>query len=211
MDLLVSTYIKLGIISVGIATGYRREQVLTTANHHFWYFLLVAFAGEILDIVMARLLCNNYPYYHVFRPLYYALLTLALSSEMGKLKKTFILSIPITWIIALLNAVYLQPPDRQLNTLIIIISSVLLILQVLFYVAFLFENHNWKETIYHYSFWIAMGILINSISSFLSLGIYNFIEGEGQSALVPILIVSEWLFYGSFIVNFILQKQKAET
>ena len=87
MDLLVSTYIKLGIISVGIATGYRREQVLTTANHHFWYFLLVAFAGEILDIVMARLLCNNYPYYHVFRPLYYALLTLALSSEMGKLKK----------------------------------------------------------------------------------------------------------------------------
>ena len=56
-----------------------------------------------------------------------------------------------------------------------------------------------------------MGILINSISSFLSLGIYNFIEGEGQSALVPILIVSEWLFYGSFIVNFILQKQKAET
>jgi len=117
----------------------------------------------------------------------------------------------VTWIIALINAIYFQHPDRQLNTLVIIIISVLLILQVLFYVAFLFENHNWKETIYHHSFWIAMGILINSISSFLSLGIYNFIEGEGQKALVPILIVSEWLFYSSFIINFILQKQKAET
>jgi hypothetical protein len=211
MDLAISTYIKLTLIGLGIAIGFYREPVLTAANRLFWIFLIVAFACEVLEYMMAKYFKMNFPLYHVFRPLYYVLYTMALSTEMGYLKKTFLLSIPLVILAAFVNGYYFQSPIKVLNTVIISLTSVLLILQVLFYIAFIFEKHNWQETIYNYSFWIAMGLLMQSITSFLTMGIYNFLEKDGQEAIIPYLIVSEWIFYSAFILNLAIQKHKTDT
>ncbi|GAO42951.1 hypothetical protein [Flavihumibacter petaseus] len=211
MNLFIATCVKLGIIGIGIAVGAARNKSLTDANRMFWLFLLVAFAGEVLEFMMGRIFVNNYVYHHVFRPLYYAFLTLALANEMGRLRKPFLITIPVVAILAFLNAMYLQPPDKTFNTLIIVLTCLLLILQVLFYIAQLFDHHNWQETAYQYSLWIALGILIHSISSFLTLGIYNVMKQDGHRMTVPFLVISEWLFYGSFVLNFWLQHKSPTT
>ncbi|MBZ5857037.1 hypothetical protein [Flavihumibacter profundi] len=208
MDLTIATYIKLAIIGLGILVGFSRQSSFSEANRLFWLFLLVAFAGEILESLMSKYFRNNFPLYHVFRPLYFILLTLALSEEMGRFKKLFQLTIPIVVIAALLNGLFFQSPIKELNTVIITLISIFLVLQVLFYIAILFEHYSWHETIYFHSFFICLGILINSISSFLTLGVYNFLEGDGQNSIILFLIISEWIFYSSFILNFVIQKKK---
>jgi hypothetical protein len=208
MDLMILTFIKFAIIIVAIIIGLFRHATLNEANRIFWLFLFVALAGEILDPLLARYFRNNFPIYHVFRPLYYTFLTLAISNEMKRLKTIYIISIPLVIIAAFLNAKFMQPPDLALNTIIINLISVLLILQVLFYIAILFEEHSWEETMHYHSFWIAIAILIHSIASFLSLGIHNFLDDEGQDVVVNVQAFSEFIFYGSFSLNFMLQKTK---
>jgi hypothetical protein len=211
MDLMILTYIKFVIISLGICVGFLRLSVLNESNKIFFIFLFVALAGEILEPLLGHYFSTNFPIYHIFRPLYYAILTLALSTEMTRLKKVFLASIPLVIIAAFLNAWFLQPPEKALNTIIINLASVLLILQVLFYIAILFEEHTWEQTIYYYSFWIAIAILIHSIASFLSLGIHNLLDADGQDAVVLVQAYSEFVFYASFILNFLLQKKRPNT
>lgn len=211
MDLWTSTLVKFSIVAAGLTVGYIREEKLTETNRLFWLFLAVAGGGEVLEWVMAYYLKNNFPFYHVFRPLTYGLLTYVITTELGKLKKIFRLTIPLVWIAAYLNATYLQQPKETLNTVIISLTCLLHILQVLFYIALLFDRYNWHQTLYQYSFWIAMGLLIHSIISFLTLGIHNFLETDGQKAVIPFLIISEWLFYASFVLNFLLQKKQPDT
>lgn len=211
MDFWISTIIKLSLVAAGITVGYIRESKLTEANRIFWLFLVVSGGGEILEWLMAYYLKNNFPFYHVFRPLFYGLLTYAMTIELGKLKKIFRLSIPVIWIAAYLNGKYFQQPNLHLNTVIISLTCLLQILQVLFYIAMLFDKYNWHQTLYHYSFWIAMGILIHSIISFLTLGIHNFLETDGQKAVISFLIISEWIFYASFVVNLLVQKRQPES
>jgi hypothetical protein len=208
MDLMILTNIKLTIICLGIIIGFLRLSILSEANRIFFIFLFVALAGEILEPLLGKYFSTNFPIYHIFRPLYYSILTLAISCEMNRLKNVYLASIPIVIIAAFLNAWFLQPPEKALNTIIINMVSVLLILQVLFYIAILFEEHSWEQTMYHYSFWIAIAILIHSISSFLSLGIHNLLDSEGQDAVVQVQAYSEFVFYGSFSLNFLMQKQR---
>ena len=208
MDFWTSTLIKFGIVATGITVGYIRENKLTETNRLFWLFLSVAGAGEILEWLMAAYFKNNFPLYHIFRPLTYGLLTYALTIELGKLKKIFRLTIPLVWIAAYLNGHYLQDPYKHLNTVIISITCLLHILQVLFYIALLFDRYNWNQTLYQHSFWIAMGLLIHSIISFLTLGIHNFLETDGQKAVISFLIISEWIFYASFALNLLIQKNE---
>ncbi len=205
---VIGTLVKLALIVIALIVGFIREEKLSNANRLFLFFLVVALPGEIMDALMARIYENNFLYYHTYRPIYYALLTIALLGEMGRLKNALKLSIGFVYVAAILNGYYLQPPTTSLNTIIIVLTCLLLIIQILFYIARLFDRNNWQETIHQYSFWIAMGILINSISSFLSMGIHNFLSREGQVKVIPILIVSEWLFYLSFIINFTLQKKR---
>lgn len=208
MNLTIATFLKIGIISMGVMVGFLKEQQLTAANKRFWIFLIVALASEILESIMARAFRNNFPLYHIFRPLFYILLTIALSLELYRFRHFFLLTIPVVVAAALIDAIYFQPILTQLNTLVISLISLFLVLQVLFYVAVLFENFNWQETLYNHSFFIALGILVHSISSFLTLGIYNFLEADGQNTIINYLIVSEWIFYGSFALNFIIQKKQ---
>lgn len=211
MNLVILTYIKYVLICLGIGVGFLRLSILSESNKVFFIFLFVALAGEILEPLIGRNFGTNFPIYHIFRPLYYSILTLALSLEMTRLKKVYLASIPIVIIAAFLNARFLQPPDKALNTIIINLASVLLILQVLFYIAILFEEHTWEQTMYYYSFWIAIAILIHSIASFLSLGIHNLLDAEGQDAVVLVQAYSEFVFYASFILNFLLQKKRPNT
>ncbi len=210
MNLFISTCIKLGIITLGIAVGFARQKQLSSANRMFWIFLLVALGGEILESLMGHYYGINYVYYHVFKPLYYTFLTLAFSSELGKLKNAFLVSIPTVMVLAILNGIFLQPPDKSFNTLIIVLICLLQVLQVLFYTARLFDRHNWQETMYQHSLWIALGLLVYSITSFLTLGIHNFLQLDGHKMVVPFLIVSEWIFYASFVLNFWIQQSRPE-
>lgn len=211
MNLIVGTCVKLSIITIGIAVGYAREKHLSAANRMFWLFLLVALAGELLEVLMGRYYGINYVYHHVFRPLYYTFLTLALSHEIGKPKTIFLISIPVVILLAVLNGLFLQPPDSSFNTIIIILTCLLLILQVLFYIARLFEEANWNEMMYHYSLWIALGIMIHSITSFLTLGAYNVLKLDGHKMVVPLLVISEWIFYASFVFNFCVQAPRQKS
>lgn len=211
MDLMILTYIKLAIICLGITIGFLRLSILSESNRIFFIFLFIALAGEVLEPMLGLYFSTNFPIYHVFRPLYYSILTLAISYEMTRLKKVYLASIPFVIIAAFLNAWFLQPPEKALNTIIINLASVLLILQVLFYIAILFEEHSWEQTMYYYSFWIAIAILIHSISSFLSLGIHNLLDAEGQDAVVQVQAYSEFVFYSSFSLNFLLQKKRPAT
>lgn len=208
MDLTVLTYIKIAIICIGITIGFLKHGILTETNRIFWIFLFSALAGEILDPLMGIYFQNNFVLYHVFRPLNYAILTIALAFDIPRLRKAYLATIPVVFLAAYLNGIYLQPPKEVLNTIIINLTSVLLILEVLFYIAILFEQNNWESTIYFYSFWIALATLIYSISSFLSLGIHNFLDEAGQDVVVLVQAYSEFVFYGAFVVNFILQKKR---
>lgn len=207
MIYLITTIIKICIIVLGIIIGFARENKLNRTNYDFLIILIVAGAGELLEWLMAKYYFHNFVYYHVFRPLFYTLITLALAPHLGKMKRSFRLSIIFVWIAAYFNARYLQPPQDSLNTVIISLTCLLHILAVLFYVARLFDRYSWNETMYHHSFWIAIGILLHSISSFLTLGLHNFLGADGHKLVTHVLIVSEWLYYASFIVNFSLQKQ----
>jgi hypothetical protein len=207
MDLMSLTYIKLSIVCLGIIVGFVRLSALNTTNRIFWLYLFVALAGELLEPMLGYYFPTNFPIYHVFRPLYYTILTIALANEMKKLQKLYLYSIPVVIIAAFLNAHYLQPPDKALNTIIINLVSVLSILQVLFYIASLFEENSWEGTMHNYSFFIAIAILINSIASFLSLGIHNFLDAAGQDAVIMVQAISEFVFYGAFILNFMLPKK----
>lgn len=210
MNLTIATYCKFGIISLGVITGFLKADKLTEANKRFWIFLIVALASEILESIMARAFRNNFPLYHVFRPLFYVLLTIALTLELDRFRNYFLLTIPVVIAAALIDAFYFQPVLTQLNTLVISLISLFMVLQVLFYVAVLFEKYSWQETLYYHSFFIALGILIHSITSFLTLGIYNFLEADGQTSIINYLIVSEWIFYSSFVLNFFIQKKKVQ-
>lgn len=206
MSYWTATLIKLSIIVAGIFVGFVRERDLTPVNFRLFIYLLVAGAGELLEWLMGIYYNHNFVYYHVFKPLFYTLITLAFSSELGKLKVGFRLSILVVWIAAYLNAKYLQQPATSLNTLIISLTSVLQVLQVLFYIARLFDRYNWNDTLYRHSFWAAIGILIHSIVCFLTLGLHNALGGEGQQFVTNFMIGSEWLFYTSFAVTLLVQK-----
>jgi uncharacterized protein YhhL (DUF1145 family) len=206
MNYWTTTLIKFLVIGIGIAIGFAREKKLNRTNYNFLIFLVVAAGGELLDWLMAYYYKHNFVYYHVFRPLFYTLITLALAEELGRMKRSFRLSILFVWIAAYFNAKYLQPPDDSLNTVIISLTCLLHILQVLFYIARLFDQYNWNETIFRHSFWIAIGILLHSIISFLTLGLHNVLGGDGQKLVTNFLIVSEWLFYASFAINMLVQK-----
>lgn len=206
MNYWTTTLIKCCIIGIGLLIGFARENKLNRTNHSFLIYLLVAGAGEILEWLMAVYYNHNFVYYHVFRPLFYTLITLALAEELGRMKVVFRLSILVVWIAAYINALYLQPPDTSLNTVIISLTCLLHVLQVLFYIARLFDQYTWNETIYRHSFWIAIGILLHSIISFLTLGLHNVLGGDGQKLVTNFLIISEWLFYASFAVNLLVQK-----
>lgn len=203
----IATIIKLSIIGLGISIGFARENKLNRTNYFFLIILVVAGAGELLEWLMAQYYKHNFVYYHVFRPLFFTLITLALAPHLGRMKRSFRLSIIFVWIAAYFNGRYLQPPEDSLNTVIISLTCLLHILAVLFYIARLFDKYSWNETIYQHSFWIAIGILLHSISSFLTLGLHNFLGADGQKMVTHVLIVSEWLYYASFVVNFSLQKQ----
>ena len=207
MNYWIATVIKLSIIVLGIIVGFSRENKLNRTNYNFLLILIVAGAGELLEWLMAQYYNHNFVYYHVFRPLFYTLITLALAPHLGKMKRSFRLSIIFVWIAAYFNARFLQPPENSLNTVIISLTCLLHILAVLFYTARLFDRYSWNETMYQHSFWIAIGILLHSISSFLTLGLHNFLDADGQQMVTYILIISEWLYYISFIINFSLQKK----
>ncbi|HPZ87719.1 MAG TPA: hypothetical protein PLQ32_06430 [Flavihumibacter sp.] len=202
----LGTVIKFIIITAGIAVGFWKKDKLSAANQVFWIFLIVAAGCETLDVLMGKYYGNNRVYYHVSKPLTYALLTLALSNEIGRTKNFFLWSILLVVILSALNAYFLQSPGTDLNTNIIVLTSLLLILQVLFFIARLFEEANRQQMMYEHSFWIALGILILSITSFLTLGLYNVLMQEGHAKIIPYLIISEWIFYGAFLVNFLVQK-----
>lgn len=206
MNYWIATIIKLSIIGIGISIGFARENKLTRTNYMFLLLLVVSGAGEVLEWSMAQNHKNNFVYYHVFRPLLYTLITLAIAPELGRMKKSFRLSIPLVWIAAYFNAQYLQHSYHSLNTVIISLTCLLQILAVLFYIARLFDQYTWHETIYYNSFWIAIGILLHSIISFLTLGLHNFLGYDGQLMVTNYLIVSEWLYYISFAINFYIQK-----
>ncbi|ULQ56872.1 hypothetical protein KJS94_01505 [Flavihumibacter rivuli] len=203
----LGTYIKLGIIGAGILIGFLQNEKLTTANRTFWFFLVIAGSFEILERMMGVIFQNNFPLYHVARPLFYGILTWGLATGLGRFRKLFLLTVPLVWLAAWLNARTLQPPATTLNTIVITFTSLLLILQVLLYVTRLFEYEDWNTIMYRGSFWIVLGILINSISSFLTLSIYNSILNRGNDLTFPILVITEWLFYLSFSLNFILQSK----
>ncbi len=204
---LTGTLVKLLIILLALVVGVRREGKLTVTNRIFLLFLVVALPCEIMDYMMGRIYRTNFLYYHVFRPLYYALMTIALAEEMGKMKRLFRASIPLVFVAAVLSAFFLQSPTQGLNTIVIILISMLQIIQSLLYIARLFDRYNWEQTLHEFSFWIAIAILLHSISSFLSLGIHNLISPESQEKVIRVLIISEWIFYLSFVVNFAVQKQ----
>ncbi len=206
MDESLGTVIKFIIILAGITAGFREREKLSAANQVFWIFLIVAAGCETLDVLMGKYYGNNRVYYHVSKPLAYALLTLALSYEIGRSRIFFLWSIPVVVLLSVLNGIYLQSPGTDLNTNIIVLTSLLLILQVLFFIARLFEEANRQQMMYEHSFWIALGILILSITSFLTLGLYNVLMQDGHARIIVYLIVSEWIFYGAFLVNFLVQK-----
>lgn len=206
MDVALGNGIKFTIIAAGIAVGFVREKKLSRSNHLFWVFLIVAAGCETLDISLGRYYGSNYVFYHVCRPMNYCLLTLGLSYEIGRARRFFLFTIPVVVLLAILNAYYLQAPDKDLNTNIIVLTSLLLILQVLFFIARLFEEANRQEMMYGHSFWIGLGIMVVSITSFLTLGLYNVIQVDGQAMIITYLIISEWVFYGSFVLNFLVQK-----
>lgn len=206
MDLMILTYVKFSIICLGIIIGFIRNSVLTETNRIFWLSLFVALAGEVMDPLLAIYYRNNFVVYHIFRPLNYTILTIALANEIVRFKTLYLTTIPLVILAAILNAIYLQAPNQVLNTIIINLTSVLMILQVLFYIAVIFEKNNWDATIYYHSFWIAMAILIYSIASFLSLGIHNFLDAAGQAIVVQVQAYSEFVLFGGFVLNFMLQK-----
>jgi hypothetical protein len=200
------TLVKFCIIGAGLVIGFSREKKLNAVNYKFLIFLLISGAGEVMEWLMAYYYKHNFVYYHVFRPLFYTLITLALADELGRLRMVFRLSIPVVWIAAYINAAYLQPMDVSLNTIIISLTCVLQILQVLFYIARLFDEYSWSDTLFRHSFIIAIGILLHSIISFLTLGLHNVLGGDGQKMISLFLVVSEWLFYASFAINLLMQK-----
>ena len=206
MDESLGTVVKFIIIIAGITAGFREREKLSAANQVFWIFLIVAAGCETLDVLMGKYYGNNRVYYHVGKPLAYALLTVGLSYEIGRSRNFFLWSIPVVVLLSVLNGIYLQSPGTDLNTNIIVLTSLLLILQVLFFIARLFEEANRQQMMYEHSFWIALGILILSITSFLTLGLYNVLMQDGHARIIVYLIVSEWIFYGAFLVNFLVQK-----
>ena len=208
MSLNDMTWIKIFIVCIGIIIGFMRFTFFNESTRIFWLFLFVALVFEIMDPLMSKYFGINFLVYHMFRPLLYVFLTVALSLELSRFKKIYLASIPVVLIAAFLNGYYFQPPDVALNTIIINLISVLSILQVLFYIAILFEEHSWNETMYYYSFWIAMATLLHSIASFLSLGIHNLLKEDGQAVVVWVQAWSEFVFYGAFSVNFLMQKKR---
>ncbi|MFT4023086.1 MAG: hypothetical protein QM664_04780, partial [Flavihumibacter sp.] len=156
MNESIGTVVKFIIIIAGIAVGFQKKDNLSAANFIFWIFLIVAAGYETLDILMGTYYGNNRVYYHVSKPLTYTLLTLAMSYEIGRARKFFLLTIPAVLVLSVLNGIYLQSPGTDLNTNIIVLISLLLILQVLFFIAKLFEEANRQQMMYEHSFWIAL-------------------------------------------------------
>lgn len=195
----------------GVGIGFSYFQKLSRSSKWLLLLLLLTFASELLADYFAHKLHNNLFVYHIFNPIQFTLILLSYNYELKK--KWIYAIIPLAVIFSILNSFFFQHYKSNLNSNFLNIESVFFVLITLIFIKKLMESYKENDLFMEFPlFIISLGLLVFSIISILTFGMYNYFEtikdNENIYSFLNILrLLSNYIFYISFTLAF-LSKQK---
>lgn len=207
-DIKYSFYIL--ILLVGLIVGLIKIHTLNNSNKIFLLLLLSTVFVEILGPIIAFYGSSNYIVYHIFTPVQCCMVFLAYYFDVKN--RIILYSIPFFVTLGLVLSLWIQPLPA--------FNSYYMNIELLFFsvLAILFFKSLLEIQTQHYLkdyplFWISSGLIIFCISNIFILGTLNFVSESDIkknkiliSILMDIRYFSNYIYYSSFIVAFLVKQ-----
>ncbi|MET3126972.1 hypothetical protein ABID42_002074 [Arcicella rosea] len=198
------------VLLVGIFVGLIKIKTLNNSNKIFLLLLLSTIFAEVLGPIIAFYGVSNYIVYHIFTPIQFCLVFYAYYYDIKD--KILLNLIPFFIVLGLVLSLWIQPLPA-FNSYYMNIELLSFSILSIYFFKNLLEIQTHNELKDYPLFWISSGLIIFCISNIFILGTLNFVSDSDIkqnkiliSILMNIRYFSNYIYYSSFIVAFLVKQ-----
>ena len=206
----IEYYIYLIILLTSCIVGVINLKKLNNSNKCFLLLLFCTLIVEAIAPIITKNGFSNYVVYHIFTPIQCVLVLWGYYLEIKN--KIILWEILFMVVLAFVMSFWIQPLP-SINSYYMNIEILCFIFIVVYYFNKLLEIETEFKLKDYPLFWISCGLLIFCVSNLFVLGTTNFLKNSdvlSNKLLITILIqiryFSNYLYYSSFIVAFLVKQ-----
>lgn len=164
----------LGLLAIGIAAGLSRYRSLGKAQKLLTYVMVVAFASEICSLILRYNGYTNYPIFHVYVIVEYALFVKMYLTQVDKARARIVLNWSPLFLLgfAIVNVILWQPLSVP-NTNVTSLYSLIMMAYAIVWFFGVIKTMKYRSLFNSSFFWINAGVLVYFSSLFVLFFLMN--------------------------------------